>query len=236
MSKVHKKVYPNGVSHPAVFSDALIPVFAEHIKLFEVLMGFNPVRILDPFAGVGRIHELRKYSTTWETLGVEIEQEWAELSEHTLCANALDLPFGDDEFDVICTSPTYGNRMADHHNAQDGSLRRSYTHDLGHTLHWENSGQMQWGREYREFHENAWSEAVRVLRHNGLFLLNCKDHIRGGKRMYVCNFHLLTLRKLGVQRLRSIKVGTPHMRAGVNSDLRLSEMIYVCQNKKARTA
>lgn len=37
----------------------------------------------------------------------------------TIVGNALALPFPDATFDAIATSPTYGNRMADSHNAQE---------------------------------------------------------------------------------------------------------------------
>jgi tRNA G10 N-methylase Trm11 len=221
---VAKKTYgPKQVAHPAVYSSALMPVFAHFLKRY---MPPAETLILDPFAGTGRIHELRQASTMFTTVGVEIEPEWAELHPDTICANTLDLPFRDGEFDAIVTSPTYGNRMADHHNAQDGSLRRSYTHDLGRKLHPENAGQLHWGPKYRDFHQAAWTEVVRVLRPKGLFILNCKDHIRAGKRQYVCRWHLATLRSLGVTRIESLQVGTPSMRAGANGDLRLTEMVY----------
>jgi tRNA G10 N-methylase Trm11 len=84
------------------------------------------------------------------------------------------LPFADASIDAIVTSPTYGNRLADHHRASDPLLRRSYTHDLGRPLHSENSGAMQWGDAYRAFHRRAWAEAVRVLKPGGRFVLNVK--------------------------------------------------------------
>ena len=92
-------------------------------------------------------------------------------------ANAIALPFRDESFDAVVTSPTYGNRFADKHNAKDGSIRRSYTHDLGRTLHAENSGSMQWGQAYRDLHVKAWAECFRVVRPGGLFVLNISDHV-----------------------------------------------------------
>jgi tRNA G10 N-methylase Trm11 len=91
-------------------------------------------RVLDPFAGTGRIHELENW-----TVGVEIEPEWATMRDGTIVANALNLPFRDASFDAVVTSPTYGNRLADHHDARDSSRRHSYKHDLGRDLHSENS-------------------------------------------------------------------------------------------------
>ena len=55
--------------------------------------------------------------------------------------------FSDATFDMVVTSPTYGNRMADHHNAKDGRRRITYTHNLGRTLTPGNSGAMQWGED-----------------------------------------------------------------------------------------
>jgi hypothetical protein len=57
-----------GSRHPARFSDALLPVVAN--APVERLAADRRV-VLDPFAGTGRIHELRAQG--FETVGVEIE-------------------------------------------------------------------------------------------------------------------------------------------------------------------
>lgn len=71
--------------------------------------------ILDPFAGVGRIHELRELSQgVWETYGVELEAEWAASSPWTLCGDATELPTEwSNTYAAVVTSPPYANRMAD---------------------------------------------------------------------------------------------------------------------------
>lgn len=199
-----------GLSHPARFSE---PLF-EHFR--EMLAGFTTV--LDPFAGTGRIHELRP---DWETTGVELEPEWAILSPHTLVGNALAMPFEDGSFDAICTSPTYGNRLADHHNAVDPHLRRSYTHDLGRQLHEASSGAMHWGDEYREFHQRAWKESDRVLRSGGRFIINIKDHIRGGEWQDVAVWHLVALLDMGYRLAYDRAVPTSSLRQGANGELRV---------------
>src|ERR1044072_9645513 len=168
-----------------MFVEALTPL-AEH----------GPVSVLDPFAGTGRIHKLRDMGP-FLTTGVEIEHECSDMSPHTFLGNALALQFNADSFDAVVTSPTYGNRMADKHEAKDSSTRRSYRHDLGGQLHEMNSGGMQWGAQYRAFHEEAWTEVRRVVRDGGLFVLNIKDHIRKGKRQYVAGWHISTICRLG---------------------------------------
>ena len=209
-----------GISHPARFSDAIIARFA------EILDG-NSYRILDPFAGTGRIHELETHGH--ETVGVEIEAEYAAMHPDTICASALDLPFLDHEFDVIATSPTYGNRLADSHNASDPHLRRSYTHDLGHALAPGNSGAMQWGSEYRAFHRLAWIEATRVLEVGGLFLLNIKDHIRSGAQQPVTAWHVGALVTLGLQLNAELSAGVPtqHLRQGSTGERAGQELVLV---------
>ena len=142
------------------------------------------------------------------------------MSPHTLLGTALELPFSDGKFDAICTSPTYGNRMADHHNAKDSSKRITYRHKLGHPLHPDNSGQMQWGVVYRQFHRQAWLEAIRVLRPGGLFLLNISDHIRKGVVQEVSRWHSELLIELGLMFLKRIDISTPRMRFGSNAHLR----------------
>lgn len=204
--------------HPAKFTAVLIDKFAEILN--EPLV-IDPVRILDPFAGTGRIHLLRTYSTMFETLGVEIEPEWATMHPDTVVADAHHLPFRDGWFDAIVTSPCYGNRMADHHNAKDGSRRVTYRHLLKRPLHPNSSAQMQWGDRYRRFHVEAWEEARRVLRVDGRFVLNISDHIRKGKRQRVTAWHVDTLLGLGFELESCHRIPTPRFRFGQNASARI---------------
>jgi ParB-like chromosome segregation protein Spo0J/SAM-dependent methyltransferase len=205
-----------GISHPARYSLELIPIFqaAVPVDLYP--------RVLDPFAGTGRIHELAN-----ETVGVEIEPEWAAIHPGTVVGSALDLDFDDESFDAVVTSPTYGNRFADSHNASDPESRRSYTHDLGHALHPDNSGAMHWGPKYREFHEQAWEEAWRVLRPGGRMVLNIKDHIRKKALQRVTQWHMETLLNLGFEWRHGHTIETPNLRQGENAGLREPEQVLV---------
>jgi SAM-dependent methyltransferase len=217
----------NGLSHPARYSDALMPVFAAALK--------GETRVLDPFAGTGRIHELRDHLPNLETVGVELEPEWANLHPDTIVGDALALPFDDETFSAICTSPTYGNRLADRHDARDDSIRRSYTHDLGRPLTDNNSGALQWGDEYRDFHQAAWTEAARVLEPGGRFVLNIKNHIRGGVEQPVAEWHLNTLLGLGFNLDRIHVVGTPSLRQGENATARVEhEFVFLLTKESAR--
>ncbi|AGG57880.1 hypothetical protein VPBG_00108 [Vibrio phage helene 12B3] len=78
--------------HPAKYTDSLLPVMEKMIP--------KGYKVLDIFAGTGKIHLLPH-----DTTGVEIEPEWASLHKDTLCADATELPFPDETFDCICTSP-----------------------------------------------------------------------------------------------------------------------------------
>lgn len=198
-----------GLSHPARYSDALLPVFAEWLPADRY------PRVLDPFAGTGKIHELPN-----DTVGVEIEPEWANLHPDTVVGDALHLSFEDATFDAVCTSPTYGNRLADSHNASDPERRRSYTHDLGRPLSESNSGSLHWGVDYQIFHEQAWEEAFRVLRPGGRFVVNVKDHIRGGELQLVSHWHVATLVDLGLTYVGGVAIPARSLKAGANADER----------------
>jgi SAM-dependent methyltransferase len=206
----------SGVSHPAPFSKAVLHAIADLVEGFE--------RVLDPFAGIGRIHELAEQGH--DTAGVEIEKEWAEQHERTQQGNALRLKFTDGSFDAIATSPTYGNRLADGYEASDPEGRSSYRFDLGRELHKENAGALQWGPKYRTFHEKAWREADRVLRPGGRLVLNIKDHIREGKWQDVTAWHTQAFIDMGyrVAAIRPVK-GSRGMRRGDNYERADAEMV-----------
>jgi SAM-dependent methyltransferase len=216
-----KRDLGGGVHHPAVFSEPIMPILADLLEGYPL--------VLDPFAGTGRIHQLADQG--WDTVGVELEPEWANLHPRTIVGNALALDFGAGAFDAIATSPTYGNRMADHHNAYDPQTRRTYTHDLGRELHPANSGALQWGDEYRAFHQQAWLEAVRVLRHGGRFVLNVKDHIRDGCWVDVAGWHVDQLVKLGLTVAAIRPVAAEGFRLGANSPARVGAELVIALDR-----
>ena len=211
------------IVHPAKFSTSILDVIE---RLLEVHLPEGGL-ILDPFAGTGGVHQLA--SERYRTIGVEIEAPWADTHMMTIQGDALALPFGDHCFDCVVTSPVYGNRFSDHHRARDGSLRRTYTHDLQRmtgdperTLHPNNSGMLQWGHRYRDFHEHAWREVRRVLKPGATFTLNSSDHIRNGEVQPVTDWHISTANSLGFEMIDRIEVPTPRMRNGANASARVN--------------
>jgi SAM-dependent methyltransferase len=206
--------------HPAVFSDAVLDTFR---RLLDRWHARGTRRLLDPFAGTGRIHELA--IDGWETVGVELEPEWAQLHPDTIVGDARTLTFARASFDAVVTSPAYGNRLADSYDASDPEARRSYAIDLGHPLTGNNGAGMQWGDDYRELHAAVWAECVRVLRPEGLLLLNCKDHQRDGQIIRVTGWHVRTLVELG---LRFVDVATlPAAGLPFTTARPLSELVVV---------
>lgn len=205
--------------------------------------GKRKLRVLDPFAGIGLIHELNH-----NTVGIELEPEWAQQHPRTKLGDSTKMRYKE-SFDVVATSPCYGNRMADHHNAKDickkchnkrklrvhckvckgtgFSHRRTYKHYLGRDLLPNNAGAMQWGDEYRQLHAKVWKKSVEALRPNGLFVLNIRNHFRTERKgeppvlQHVAEWHLQTLGRLGLAIQEYHFVETPGYRFGENRDLRL---------------
>jgi SAM-dependent methyltransferase len=209
------------IRHPAKFTEAMVGRATEFLRDYD--------RVLDPFAGVGLVHLLPN-----ETVGVEIEPEWAAMHPKTVVGDALRLPFARWGFDAVFTSPTYGNRLADHHNAQDGSTRRSYTHDLGRTLHENNTGSLQWGETYRHLHLMAWGEVLRVVRPGGRFVINVKNHIRGGVEVPVVEWHLSHILQFGWELAHVVPVEAKGMRYGQNHAARLGYEFLIVFDKPDR--
>lgn len=217
------------IKHPATYTESFIPKFA------ELLSGCGSV--LDPFGGVGKLALIKDYGFKGRVVCNEIEREWTETGKYSVdewsIGDAANLRFANCEFDAICTSPTYGNRMADHHKARDISKRITYTHCLGRPLNDQNTGRMQWGERYRRKHIEVYAECLRVLRQKGVFILNISDHIRKGEVMPVVDWHKETLLSMGMLLIEEIKIETPRMGFGKNAKVRVpSESIMVFQKEK----
>ena len=200
------------LKHPAKFTDTLWPVFVEMLR--------GRRRVLDPFAGTGTIFTIERLLPGCRAEGVELEPEWAALHPRTTHGNALALPWPDRYFDAVLTSPAYGNRMADT-LLRDRWKRSTYASELGRELSPDSGAALQWGPRYREFHVKAWTEARRVLRPGGAFVLNIKDHIRAGVLQHVTDWHVEALGGLGFRLLRHERINTPSMRYGANADKRV---------------
>lgn len=219
---------PAAVKHPAAYSPSVLDAFDDLLcERFP-----DGSRLLDPFAGTGRIHLLAsepRFDLRYRTVGIELEPEWAAMHPATIVGDATALPFPDHSFEMAATSPSYGNRMADHHEARDGSYRRTYRHVLGRPLNPNNSGGMQWGSAYRGLHEAAWGELRRVLVPGGLFALNIKDHQRSGELVEVCGWHLDCLAGLGFTLIEQRELLAPGFRFGQNHAARYPEMVYLLE-------
>ena len=208
--------------HPAKYNDNLLPVFWRIIKEFRVHS------ILDPMAGVGKIGLLRDFGFFGRIVVQDLEPEWVyqatEYDPHVeiVVGDAANMTWAnDEEFDAVITSPVYGNRCSDHHNARDGSRRYTYRHMLGRPLHPANTGKLQWGEVYREAHRRIWKECIRVLKPGGIMVVNVKNHIRRGKIMRVSEWHAEELQRQGLRLIKRVRVECPGMRNGANARLRV---------------
>lgn len=211
------------VKHPAKYNDNFIPVFAKLLKGYEL--------VLDPFAGTGKIGKIKEFGFNGNITCNEIESEWIN-SEYAVdkwvIGDAEFLPFKNKSFNAVCTSPTYGNRMADHFNASKSKGRITYRHFLGRELNTNNTGRMQWGNKYKLKHMRIYKELHRVLCDDGIMIINIGNHIRKGEITDVVSWHIdaadMPMKKV-------IKIKTDGMRFGKNNNLRVGyENIIVFQH------
>lgn len=111
------------LDHPAKWSEAVLQVLRDVVDR-EALTQDRRLRVLDPFAGVGRLRLAQALGAdaVYAVEGVELQPEWGD--EGTLPGDATSLPADwSGRYDAVVTSPCYGNRMADHHDASDPCQR-----------------------------------------------------------------------------------------------------------------
>lgn len=191
--------------------------------------------ILDPMAGtLERLAVLEQPERGWHQVwGVELEPEWVDGYPHPrlLQGDARALPFPAERFDVICVSPSYGNRDADRTGEWwDNPDRRTYAAALGRNpsdgslcVPFRSSG-------YRSGHALAWADAVRVLRPGGLFVIVLKNFVGDGVVNRMSQWHREVLRDgLALREVDDTSVHAVGRRFGANAGLRAESVdkIYV---------
>lgn len=209
------------MSHPAKFTDSILERAVEMLdeRIDDEHRPF--LSVLDPFAGTGKgVNYLRLHG--YDAIGVDLEPStaWGDeiANPHVIVGSALDLDLADDCIDVIFTSPTYGNRFADRDMRK--SCAGTYMKGLQREASEGSSCHLQWGPKYQLFHINAWTEARRVLKPGGLFLLNISDHYRDKMPVPVSAFHIEVLGELGFEWIDAKAVPTPRMKNGANAQYR----------------
>jgi tRNA G10 N-methylase Trm11 len=213
------------MDHPATFSDPIL----RHLAATLAVLLPEGSRIVDPFAGVGKVHSLG-----YDSVGVEIEPEWAAMHSRTLCGDStrlVELVSGQ-TFDAVVTSPAYGNRMADNYAGDArGTKRFTYRTALGRALSEGSGAAMQWGQSYRDLHRAVWEQCAAVLKPGGLLLVNVSNHIRAGVEQPVVEWHVRTLIDLGFFVDRIDAITTRRVGFGANRNLRVgSEKLVIARS------
>ena len=108
------------MKHPAKYTDCFLPIFFDLLK--------NTDCVLDPMAGTGKLALIKDYGYKGAIICNDLEPDWQKGEIYNVdewhFTDASNMNWAKNEqFDAICTSPTYGNRMADNFVASDKSHR-----------------------------------------------------------------------------------------------------------------
>ena len=225
--------------HPAPFADVFLDFVRGHMNEHAP----RALALLDPMAGTCKLHvlqghhetELRHDGYDVYTVCSELEPEWAQRSPtewgethtglhafHALSAGPM-RPLGYQRW--IVTSPVWGNRMADHHDAKDDSERLTYRHRLGRPLSQGSSCSLAWGEDYQAWHRAFLDRAFESSFAGERMIIEIGDHLRtlNGRTLraqvtawwikagIAAGWHLDEAKRLPVGRLRN----------GANYDVRI---------------
>lgn len=217
----------HGIDHPAKFTGTVLDAIRLELDRWPVCT------VLDPFAGVGGIHWLGDYG--YQTFGVELENEWADAHPRTVQGNALTIGTWTPSPDAIVTSPCYGNRFADTCISTPKWKRTNYTDSLGHPMSPDSAAVIQWGPEYRRFHQAFLDAAHTCLPAGGLLIINMSDHYRNYTRQKVCRWWRQSIIDAGFQWEYGIPVRTPRNRHGENGHRAQCEWLLVATTTSLTT-
>lgn len=214
--------------HPAQFSAELYSAFLD-ITIPLSQQGVR--RWLDPFAGVGNFFNLIPRDCWPESVGVEIEPEWASQREGVILGDSRHLVrmFGANSFDGVISSPVYPNGMTDNFEAGAKSgrayRRQTYRQSLGRPLSIGSTAGVGRGltKRHNMMHTEIAQEIVQVLRPGGHLLWNVKDVIVKGEIVRVTTWWVALWTVLGLGLVEVHDVPCPGYRYGQNRDLRVEE-------------
>jgi hypothetical protein len=229
-------------AHCAKFSKELYEPIRQMIS--SIWSTLDDRLVYDPMAGVGTLEAILETFRPLVPVGSEIEEEYAAEKPwiiHEDCRDHLD------RYQLIVTSPPYGNRMADQYlgtpaeqklRAETGRKprRNSYAIDLNRRVSKGSSAGFQWGPKYRELMETIWAHvAQHQLLPGGHLIVNVASHFRDKVYQPVAEWTLEALLNLGLELTAAHLVATPGLRDGQNSEARVGhEMVYLFQRKEAR--
>jgi hypothetical protein len=231
--------------HPAKYSGPVLPILGRMLDdwLPPPNADVEPIRVLDPWSGVGWIHKLSTLQRV--TFAVELEHEWSANQGHagrTTQASTRALPFAADTFAGCVGSPVYPNRMRDHHTAKDKSKRNTYTHrmrdltgDPTRKLHPDNVGAMN-DRQYAAASAEHIAEMIRVTDAGGFLILNVSNSIADEHENNAVEMWLnwLTLRRCHIREV--CPVSTRRLRHGANWEARTEhEVVIAAQTPTVKT-
>lgn len=174
---------PTKVDHPAKFSAPIVAELRAALAHWAPVTPLFPSSVLDPFAGVGGVHDLA--AAGYDTTGLELEADWAATHPRTICGNATAMPFEDGSFDIIVTSPcmevsetvlTADLRWVAVGDVRVGDQLMAFDEHPGAASHGGRAARRRWQRTTVVRSVRRAVECVRVVLANGDEVVTTPEH------------------------------------------------------------